>query len=192
MEKLSRPRTYKRRYGRMVLIIMLVRAVHARSYLRNLQWLFLITWRFMTKIIRLIFASRRSKHLSWTTLLWRQSDFPVAVRELVVGFRVTLKDINDRADRQYVEEQVWEAAWEKVEPMLFDFSPTREDGVDVCSDPDARAKFKLSPTMEDGVEVCSDPVVRSVHKSDYMSDPGRKPEGQEGCSGGTDYNASSI
>ena len=162
------------------------------------------------------------------------SDFPVAVKELVVGFRVTLKDINDRADRQYVEEQVWEAAWEKVEPIFFygntdrlddftipisdwwqrrktdveeiskmfeiadnvdvcpdpdarakfDLSPTREDGVDVCSDPDARAKFKLSPTMEDGVEVCSDPVVRSVHKSDYMSDPGRKPEGQEGCSGG--------
>ena len=62
--KLSHPRTYKRRYGRMVLIIMLVIAVHARSYLRNLQWLFLITWRFMTKIIGLIFASRRSKHLS--------------------------------------------------------------------------------------------------------------------------------
>ena len=66
----------------------------------------------------------------------------------------------------------------------FELSPTLEDGVDMCSEPDARAKFELSPTMEDGVEVCSDPVVRSVHKSDYMSDPGRKPEGQEGCSGG--------
>ena len=54
----------QRRYGRVALIIMLVIAVHARSYLRNQQWLFLITWRFMTKIIGLIFASRRNKHLS--------------------------------------------------------------------------------------------------------------------------------
>ena len=66
----------------------------------------------------------------------------------------------------------------------FELSPTREDGIDMCSEPDARAKFELLPTMEDGVEVCSDPVVRSVHKSDYMSDPGMKQEGQEGCSGG--------
>ena len=237
------------------------------------------------------------------------SDFPVAVKELVVRSRVTMQDINDRADRWYVEQQELEAAGETVEssffysdtdrledftipisdwcykkspivheeptktvfgsvtdpeemkkmfkiadnvgiyldpdararfklspnkidvcpdpdarakfdlsPTLedgvdvcsdpdararfilspnkidvcpdpdarakFELSPTLEDGVDVCSEPDARAKFELSPTMEDGVAVCSDPDVRFVHKSDYMSDPGVKPEGQEGCFGG--------
>ena len=196
------------------------------------------------------------------------SDFPVAVKELVVRSRVTMQDINDRADRWYVEQQELEAAGETVESSFFysdtdrledftipisdwchkrspivheeatktvfgsvtdpeemekmfkiadnvgiyldpdararfklspnkidvcpdpdarakfELSPTLEDGVDVCSEPDARAKFELSPTMEDGVEVCSDPDVRFVHKSDYMSDPGVKPEGQEGCFGG--------
>ena len=237
------------------------------------------------------------------------SDYPVAVKELVVRSRVTMQDINDRADRWYVEQQELEAAGETVEssffysdtdrledftipisdwchkrspivheeatktafgsvenaeeieemfkltdnvgmcsdpdarakfelspdkidvcsepdtrakfelspnkidvcpdpdarakvelsPTLedgvdvcsepdarakFELSPTLEDGVDVCSEPDARAKFELSPTMEDGVDVCSDPDVRFVHKSDYMSDPGVKPEGQEGCFGG--------
>ena len=196
------------------------------------------------------------------------SDFPVAVKELVVRSRVTMQDINDRADRWYVEQQELEAAGETVESSFFysdtdrledftipisdwcykkspivheeptktvfgsvtdpeemkkmfkiadnvgiyldpdararfklspnkidvcpdpdarakfELSPTLEDGVDVCSEPDARAKFELSPTMEDGVAVCSDPDVRFVHKSGYVSDPGVKPEGQEGCFGG--------
>ena len=42
--------------------------------------LFLITWRFMTKNIGLIFAFRRNKHLSWTTLLWRQVTFRLLLR----------------------------------------------------------------------------------------------------------------
>ena len=47
------------------------------------------------------------------------SDFPIAVKELVVKSRVTMKDINDRAERQYEEEEGWEAAGETVEPSFF-------------------------------------------------------------------------
>ena len=47
------------------------------------------------------------------------SDFPIAVKELVVKSRVTMQDINDRAERQYEEEQEWEAAGETVEPSFF-------------------------------------------------------------------------
>ena len=221
------------------------------------------------------FRSQAKQAFKLDNVALASSNFPIAVKELVIKSRVTMQDINDRAEREYEEEQEWEAAGKTVEPNFwhnntdrledftipisdwwqrrktdveeiskmfeiadnvdvcpdpdarakFDLSPTREDGVDVCSDPDARArfvlspnkidvcpdpdarakfelsptledgfdmcsepdaraKFELSPTMEDGVEVCSDPVVRSVHKSDYMSDPGRKPESQEGCSGG--------
>ena len=35
------------------------------------------------------------------------SDFPIAVKELVVKSRVTMQDINDRAERQYEEEKGW-------------------------------------------------------------------------------------
>ena len=47
------------------------------------------------------------------------SDFPIAVKELVVKSRVTMQDINDRAERQYEEEEEWEAAGETVEPSFF-------------------------------------------------------------------------
>ena len=40
------------------------------------------------------------------------SDFPVAVKELVVRSRVTMQDISDRADRWYDEQQEVEAAGE--------------------------------------------------------------------------------
>ena len=43
----------------------------------------------------------------------------------------------------------------------FELSPTKEDRVDVCSDPDARAKFELSPTLEGGVDVCFEPDARA-------------------------------
>ena len=45
------------------------------------------------------------------------SDFPIAVKELVVKSRVTMQDINDRAERQYEEEE--EAAGETVKPSFF-------------------------------------------------------------------------
>ena len=47
------------------------------------------------------------------------SDFPIAVKELVVKSRVTMQDINDRAERQYEEEEEWEAAGETVKPSFF-------------------------------------------------------------------------
>ena len=47
------------------------------------------------------------------------SDYPVAVKELVVRSRVTMQDINDRADRWYVEQQELEAAGETVESSFF-------------------------------------------------------------------------
>ena len=123
------------------------------------------------------------------------SDYPVAVKELVVRSRVTIQDINDRADRWFAEQQELEAAGETVASnflysdtdRLEDFTiPVRDwchkrspiihdqatdtayrsvenadeaegqdvtlamdslaDNVDMCSDPDARAKFELSPT----------------------------------------------
>ena len=121
-EEVESSEDVQRRYGRMVLIIMLVIAVHARSYLRNLQWLFLITWRFMTKIIGLIFASRLNQAFKLDNVALAASDFPVAVKELVVRSRVTMQDINDRAERQYVEQQEWEAGGGgggTVEPSFF-------------------------------------------------------------------------
>ena len=36
-----------------------------------------------------------------------------------------------------------------------------EDKIDVCSEPDARAKFELSPTIEDKIDVCSEPDARA-------------------------------
>ena len=42
-----------------------------------------------------------------------------AVKELVVKSRVTMQGINDRAERQYEEEQEWEAAGETVDPSFF-------------------------------------------------------------------------
>ena len=36
-----------------------------------------------------------------------------------------------------------------------------EDKLDVCSEPDARAKFELSPTIEDKIDVCSEPDARA-------------------------------
>ena len=47
------------------------------------------------------------------------SDFPIAVKELVVKSRVTMQDINDRAERQYEEEEEWETAGETVKPGFF-------------------------------------------------------------------------
>ena len=47
------------------------------------------------------------------------SDFPVAVKELVVRSRVTMQDISDRADRWYDEQQELEAAGETVESSFF-------------------------------------------------------------------------
>ena len=47
------------------------------------------------------------------------SDFQIAVKELVVKSRVTMQDINDRAERQYEEEEEWEAAGETVKPSFF-------------------------------------------------------------------------
>ena len=123
------------------------------------------------------------------------SDYPVAVKELVVRSRVTIQDINDRADRWFAEQQELEAAgetvasdfWHSDTDRLEDFTiPVRDwchkrspiihdqatdtayrsvenadeaggqdvtlamdslaDNADMCSDPDARAKFELSPT----------------------------------------------
>ena len=68
--------------------------------------------------IGLNFASRRSKHLV-DNVAWRASDFPVAVKELVVRSRVTMQDISDRADRWYDEQQELEAAGETVESSFF-------------------------------------------------------------------------
>ena len=48
-----------------------------------------------------------------------ESDFPIAVKELVVKSRVTMQDINDRAEREYEEDEGWEAAGETVEPSFF-------------------------------------------------------------------------
>ena len=50
------------------------------SYLRNLQLLLLMTWRFTMRIIGLIFAFWRSKHLSWTMLNWRQATIRLQLR----------------------------------------------------------------------------------------------------------------
>ena len=55
------------------------------------------------------------------------SDFPIAAKELVIKSRVTMQDINDRAERQYEEEQEWEAAgepsfWYNDTDRLEDFS----------------------------------------------------------------------
>ena len=47
------------------------------------------------------------------------SDFPIAVKELVVKSRVTMQDINDRAERQYEEEEEWKTAGKTVKPSFF-------------------------------------------------------------------------
>ena len=47
------------------------------------------------------------------------SDFPIAVKELVVKSRVTMEDINDRAERQYEEEEEWKMAGKTVKPSFF-------------------------------------------------------------------------
>ena len=52
------------------------------------------------------------------------SDFPIAVKELVVKSRVTMQDINDRAERQYEEEEEWEAAGKQSNPVSFTMTRT--------------------------------------------------------------------
>ena len=47
------------------------------------------------------------------------SDFPIAVKELVVTSRATMEDINDRAERQYEEEEEWKRAGKTVKPSFF-------------------------------------------------------------------------
>ena len=47
------------------------------------------------------------------------SDFPIAVKELVVTSRATMDDINDRAERQYEEEEEWKMAGKTVKPSFF-------------------------------------------------------------------------
>ena len=47
------------------------------------------------------------------------SDFPIAVKELVVKSRATMEDINDRAERQYEEEEEWKMAGKTVKPSFF-------------------------------------------------------------------------
>ena len=47
------------------------------------------------------------------------SDFPIAVKELVVKSRVTMQDINDRAERQHEEEEEWKTAGKTVKPSFF-------------------------------------------------------------------------
>ena len=47
------------------------------------------------------------------------SDFPIAVKELVVNSRATMEDINDRAERQYEEEEEWKMAGKTVKPSFF-------------------------------------------------------------------------
>ena len=47
------------------------------------------------------------------------SDFPIAVKELVVTSRATMEDINDRAERQYEEEEEWKMAGKTVKPSFF-------------------------------------------------------------------------
>ena len=47
------------------------------------------------------------------------SDFPIAVKELVIKSRVTMQDINDRAERQYEEEEEWKTAGKTVKPSFF-------------------------------------------------------------------------
>ena len=123
------------------------------------------------------------------------SDYPVAVKELVVRSRVTFQDIHDRADIRFQELQELDDAGEsdvsdyfcRHQDRLEDFTiPVRDwhynksrimndratdaanksvenadnteghdltlamdiiaDNIDVCSEPDARAKFELSPT----------------------------------------------
>ena len=47
------------------------------------------------------------------------SDFLIAVKELVVKSRATMEDINDRAERQYEEEEEWKMAGKTVKPSFF-------------------------------------------------------------------------
>ena len=73
----------------------------------------------MTKNIGLIFAFRRNKHLKLDNVALAASDFPIAVKELVVKSRVTMEDINDRAERQYEEEEEWKTAGKTVKPSFL-------------------------------------------------------------------------
>ena len=48
-----------------------------------------------------------------------ESDFPIAVKELVVKSRATMEDINDRAERQYEEEEEWKNGWENSQTQFL-------------------------------------------------------------------------
>ena len=65
------------------------------------------------------FRSQAKQAFKLDNVALASSDFPIAVKELVIKSRVTMQDINDRAEREYEEEQEWKAAGETLEPNFW-------------------------------------------------------------------------
>ena len=92
------------------------------------------------------FRSQAKQAFKLDNVALAASDFPVAVKELVVRSRVTMQDINDRADRWYVEQQELEAAGETVESSFF-YSDT--DRLEDFTIPISDWCYKKSPIVHE-------------------------------------------
>ena len=88
------------------------------------------------------------------------SDYPVAVKELVVRSRVTIQDINDCADRWFAEQQEMEAAGETV---ASDFWYSDTDRLEDFTIPVRDWCHKRSPIIHDQA---TDTAYRSVENAD--------------------------
>ena len=125
-----------------------------------------------------------------------ESDFPTAVKELVVKSRATMEDINDRAERQYEEEEEWKMAGKTVKPSFFynesdrleDFSipvgdwcrkgspivddePTKTGFGPVTGSEEKRNKYKLADSDDntDGVNVGKEYREETLYNSENDS-----------------------
>ena len=106
------------------------------------------------------------------------SDFPIAVKELVIKSRVTMQDINDRAERQYEEEQEWEAAGETVEPSFWynDTDRLEDFSIPISSWGRRRSTTVNEEPTKTGFGSVTDPEeTRNLYKiadiGDYFRDP---------------------
>ena len=106
------------------------------------------------------------------------SDFPIAVKELVVKSRVTMQDINDRAERQYEEDEGWEAAGETVEPSFFYNDTDRLEDFSIPISNWCRRRSPIvdeEPTKTVFGSVTDPEVRRNMYKiadiGDYFRDP---------------------
>ena len=127
------------------------------------------------RIIGQIFAFWRNRHLSWTMLNWRQatiradirleelqelddagdsdvSDYFCSHKDRLEDYTIPIRDWHYNKSR-IMDDRATDAAYKSVEnadnteghdlTLAMDIIA---DNIDVCSEPDTRAKFELSPT----------------------------------------------